>query len=191
MENTNEDLVIYPKTGKMIILLLMSIVFVLLGGFLIYVGLEERIMFVIIGIISILFFGFSGIFILNRLINKQPALIISKEGITDHSSYTAGGYIAWEEVRDITLYDLFNQRMIGIKLHDTDKFMSQQTGVKKMLMNTNKNMVDAPVNIAEASLPIGIEQLYLIMMKKWKESMLSRQPIAEDRTMMEGQSVQY
>lgn len=45
---------------------------------------------------------------------------------------------------------MMNQRMIGIKLHNPEKFMSKQTGFKKILMRANQGMVDTPINIAEA-----------------------------------------
>ncbi|UNK16883.1 hypothetical protein MNQ98_20630 [Paenibacillus sp. N3/727] len=65
--------------------------------------------------------------------------------------------------------------MIGIKLYHPEKFMLQQTGFKKLLMRANQGLVDTPINIAESGLPMSIDKLYLIVLKKWKLSQKERE----------------
>lgn len=168
MDN-NEEVVIYPKLGK---LLFFSVIFVILGAVFLYLGLlsneEISMIMAVVGLICVVLFGFCLFYFASRMINKQPSLIVNDVGITDQSSYIQAGTISWEEIKDIELYSMMNQRMIGIKLHNPEKFMSKQTGFKKMLMRANQGMVDTPINIAEAGLPMSLEELYLIIIQKWK-----------------------
>ncbi|MGM1047975.1 MAG: STM3941 family protein [Bacillota bacterium] len=152
MDN-NEDIVIYPKLGK---LFMLAAVFVILGAALIYFGMTEEnssIVMVIIGVICAVFFGLCLFYFASRIVNKEPSLIINDEGITDQSSYIQAGVIKWEDIKNIELYSMMNQRMIGIKLYHPEKFMLQQTGLKKLLMRANQGLVDTPINIAESGLP--------------------------------------
>ena len=168
--DSNEDIVIYPKLGKLLVL---SAVFVLIGLALTYFGLmgeDNEPFIVIIDVLCTVIFGLCLVYYVARIKNKKPSLIVNDEGITDQSSYIEAGVIRWEEVKNIEIYSLMNQRMIGIKLYHPEEFMSKQRGFKKMLMRANQGMVDTPINIAESGLPMSLDKVYLIMLKKWKQS---------------------
>ncbi|WP_054957251.1 STM3941 family protein [Paenibacillus dakarensis] len=172
----NEDVIIYPRVGK---LLVMSVIFVIIGALLTYAGLsssdKDSNWIAVIGIISMIFFGFGMFYFISRMINKKPSLIVNDEGITDQSSYIEAGVIPWGEIKNIELYSYINQRMIGIQLHHPEKFMSKQKGFKKLLMRANQGLVNTPINIAESGLPISIDQLYLIIMQKWNRTKVEEQ----------------
>ncbi|NMO96553.1 STM3941 family protein [Paenibacillus lemnae] len=166
--HTSEELVIYNKSGKLI---LFALLFVLAGVAMMYSGMSEEessMIITIIGAVTILFFGLCLIYLIARAVNRKPALIINEEGITDHSSYVEGGLIRWHEIEDVTLYEMMNQRMIGIKLLNPDAFLSQQKGFKKLLMRANKGMVSAEVNISGSAISENLDKVYLIILKRWK-----------------------
>ncbi|MFC7679632.1 STM3941 family protein [Paenibacillus sp. GCM10028914] len=178
--NNNEDIVVYPKLGKLVFF---SVIFVLLGIAITYFGLTEddgSMAIVAIGVLCTIFFGFGLIYFISRLVNKRPSLIVNDEGITDQSSYIQAGVIKWEDIKEIKLYSMMNQRMIGIILYHPENFMSKQSGFKKLLMRANQGLVDTPINIAESSLPISLDELYMIILNKWELSTREASASLED-----------
>lgn len=168
--STTEPVVIYGKPGKLFVL---SLLFVLVGVFLMVIGQSEEeksFMLIAIGVLSILLFGLCMLYFLMRLFKPRPALVIDREGLTDHSSYVNGGRIRWEEIEDIVLYSYMNQHMICIQLKDPEAYVSSQTGLKRWLIRMNKNMASADVSIMKQSVSENLEKVYLILLKHWKQS---------------------
>lgn len=164
------ELIVYPRLGK---LLTYSIIMVVIGIVLTVLGVvpEEPVMFVtIVGIICTVLFGLCAIYFIYRSINKKPAVVVNAEGITDHSSYTSGGFIQWSDIREVSLYQYMNQHFIGIHLHDTEQYISKQSGFKKLLMKMNSRIVDAPVSISGNGISTPIAVLYKEIGEQWQEA---------------------
>jgi hypothetical protein len=53
------------------------------------------------GLAGIIFFGFVGFYLLKKLFNKKPGLIISNSGIVDNSSGISVGFIPWSDIKEI------------------------------------------------------------------------------------------
>ena len=84
------DLIIFPKTKRIVMLAFISFVFVAIGIVLVIFSTqagEEELLLKIIGMSSIVVMGLCLIYYINVLINRKPALIISDEGIFDNSSF--------------------------------------------------------------------------------------------------------
>lgn len=176
----NEDIIIYPKMGKLFVL---SLVFVIVSAALVYFGMTEEdisMILVIAGVLGVVIFGMCLLYFASRLKNKQPSLIVNDEGITDQSSYIQAGAIPWHEIEGIELYTMANQRLIGIKLYHPEMFMSQQKGFKKLLMRANQGLVNTPINIAESGLPMSLETLYEIIVYKWEMYVKETPAVEED-----------
>lgn len=170
------DLVIYPSTTKTIGLVLAALVFVVLGVVFIGVGQtgeEGSPGLVVIGGISVVFFGACLVYLVYRLFNRKPSLIVNDEGIVDHSSAIGGGELKWADIEEIMLYDYMGQRFIGIRLHDTETFLARQSGLKKTLMKANQGLVQATVNITQVAVKMPLEDLYVLMMEKWERDRAS------------------
>lgn len=160
----------YPSAKKLIGLAFASMVFVAVGILLIVVGQSEEetpIIMVIIGFISAGFFGLCLIYCLYRLMNKKASIIINGDGILDNSSYIGGGLLKWSDIQDVVLYEFMGQRFIGLKLHDTERFMAQQSGMKKALIRMNKRMINMPVNIPQSGVRMPLDQLYVLIRETW------------------------
>ena len=169
MKEQNE-LIVYPRLGKM---LTYSVIMVVIGIELTVLGIipEEPEMFVMVaGIICTVLFGLCLIFFVYRSIHKKPAVIVNAEGILDHSSYTSGGFIPWSDIREVSLYTYMNQHFIGIHLHDTEQYISKQSGFKKLLMKMNSRIVDAPVSISGNGISTPIAVLYKEIGEQWQEA---------------------
>ncbi|MEY9096432.1 STM3941 family protein [Paenibacillus sp. RC84] len=170
------DLIIYPSTKKTIGLALAALVFVVLGVVFIGAGQseEERSLGLVgIGGVSVVFFGACLVYLVYRLFNRKPSLIVNDEGIVDHSSAIGGGELRWADIEEIMLYDYMGQRFIGIRLHDTETYLARQSGFKKALMKANQGLVQATVNITQTAVKMPLEELYELMMEKWERDRAS------------------
>ncbi|WJH36976.1 hypothetical protein N6H14_15600 [Paenibacillus sp. CC-CFT747] len=88
----------------------------------------------------------------------------------DNSSAIGGGELKWTEIREIVPYEFMGQPFIGLKLHDTERYLASRTGFQRLLMKANRGMVDAPINIAQNTLRQPLEEIYGIMADKWERA---------------------
>lgn len=91
--------------GKIILLFLAAITFVILGCFLaikpenfVSTLLMNPEAIRISGILGVLFFGVGIIFIARKLFDNKPGLIIDQYGITDNTNATSIGLIEWKDI---------------------------------------------------------------------------------------------
>ncbi|CAM3617921.1 STM3941 family protein [Marinicrinis lubricantis] len=90
MTERNQDIIIYPKLGK---LLLISFIFVVIGIVLIATGMSQEdssVLFVVMGIICTLFFGLCLTYVTHKWFKRTPALIVYNRGLIDQSSWIQG-----------------------------------------------------------------------------------------------------
>ncbi|WP_342554512.1 STM3941 family protein [Paenibacillus sp. FSL R7-0652] len=161
----------YPSRRRMAWLTAGSALFVSAGFFLMFDRSSEAgasIISSVIGLLSVLFFGICFVYSLVQMIRKEPSFVMNEHGFIDSSSYTAGGKVAWEDVEHIFMYELMGQQMIGVKLQDEKAFLERHNGMKRKLMMANSNMVDATVSIAQNSISLPLDQLYLRMLEHWQ-----------------------
>lgn len=114
----------------------------------------------IAGLVVMLVFGACGIFILKKLSDKKPGVIISNEGITDQSNASSVGFIPWGDVVSIKELDVFNQKFVGITVKNPEHYISLQTSFrKKKLLQANYKMYGTIANITANALQCHHHQL--------------------------------
>ncbi|GGF90171.1 hypothetical protein GCM10010912_39180 [Paenibacillus albidus] len=165
-----ESFKVYTGKRNLWLMALAGLAFVAAGVWMISLYLEggESILIALVGLVCTVFFGACLLYIIKMMFDRGPAVILDEQGVTDHSSFTSGGTIRWDEIENLELFHLSGQKMIGIQLKDPQAYLANQRGFKGWLMRVNHRMVDAPVNIAQAALPIPLEQLYEEMLRRWE-----------------------
>lgn len=166
-----DDFIIFPKKGRMILLAFLSFLFVLIGGIFVisYVVQEDiPIYLVIIGVISIVFFGFCMIYYMKEIIKTKPVLIISDAGIIDRSSYLAPGLVKWEDIKYIDFVEFGGQVFLGIYTHDPNLIIDQSTHLRKLLNKMNKGLLNSQVNIPVKNLSCTEQELVVTIEKYWQ-----------------------
>jgi len=157
--------IIIPLSRKKITLLFLGAVsFVVLCFWLIQIA-ETQTRFdpqyvKIIALVGIIFFGLCGIYAFAKLFDKKPGLVINDEGIIDNSSAVCAGLIKWRNITNVSITEIYDQKILTIEVDNADEILSKQHGFKKILMNLNKNYFSSPVQISSNALKCNFQELH-------------------------------
>ncbi|NHN24294.1 hypothetical protein FIA58_001285 [Flavobacterium jejuense] len=160
---------------KMMLKLLGSILFCCIGLWLIIkqpvssnLFLSNPIVTLLIGCISILFFGIITISILNKFRNSNIGLTINAEGIIDNTSGISGGLILWKDIIDIQKTTVVNQQFLKIITNNPQLYIDKQKSVfKKKAMLLNYKSYGSPIFISANTLQINFDTLYETVLEKY------------------------
>lgn len=176
-----DDFIIMPKMKRMIMLAFISLVFVILGIYFLTSGQFESAKGpMIIGALTIIIFGLCFIYYVIVLIKREPAIIISKDGIFDKSSYIGAGLVRWTEIEAIDFINFSGQVYLGIFTIDRNLVINRMTGIKKVFTQINKGLLDTQVNIPVKNLNCSMDELVDAINEHWEQALKSynKQPRA-------------
>jgi len=171
MTNTAGQIEIELSKKKLILMLVGSIAFVLLGLWLFIEAdnlsgwrAKNPTYTRIIAIAAVLFFGACTVFIFRKLFDNKPGLIIDNVGLTDNSSGVSAGQILWSDIKSIKVIEIHRQKIIMLKVKNPQDYIDRQTsGLKRKMMQMNLNMYGTPLSITSNSLQIKFDQLLKIL----------------------------
>ncbi|WP_277017047.1 STM3941 family protein [Flavobacterium lindanitolerans] len=177
MDTSSETIIIKLSRKKMILALLGSFLFVIMGIWMVVSHKEMNSIFLkfplavlILGILSILFFGFLAILIIKKLSSQTDGLIISSEGITDNSSAISAGFIPWTEITAITETSYAGQAFVIIVIKNPEEFIAaQKSSFKRKAMTANHKSFGGAVSISANSLQTTHKNLKKILVEKLTE----------------------
>jgi hypothetical protein len=104
-----------------------------------------------------------------RLLKRSPALIISQEGIFDNASIFSAGMIRWEEIKSLFIYNVMDNRLLGIIPFDVETILARQSSVKRFLLRIGNDSSAAPFAIPEDALPMSLEE-FLVTIEKYRNN---------------------
>ncbi len=171
----NEEQIKIPiSKSKLILALFGSLVFVALGcWFLIsppknnFLVIGFTIIFRVVGFISILFFGFCSVFIFIKIFDKKSGLIISSNGIIDHSNYLSVGFIPWTDISDIQIRKFSSQNFLLFFLNNQVSYITKiKNPLKRILLNANMKLYRTPICISSNSLNTNFNVLCNLLFEK-------------------------
>jgi hypothetical protein len=158
----NQNIVIYPKTSKMLLLGLASLLFVGVSVFMVMNAEEMELSSVLVIALSFLcipFFSVGFIYTMYRTFHRKPSLVVDEGGITDNSSAISVGFVRWNDIKEMFLYEFMGQKFLGIVPKDEQAFFATMSPVKRRLMQVNNRMVKAPVNITQNTVSMPLEKV--------------------------------
>ena len=172
------EMIIYPSRVKLMKSFVLSILFILVGAWLIVGGFNINIGIVrpssrlynttftgVVGITCCVFFGMCSLYIIKRMIIKQPSIIVNENGITDNASAAAVGLIKWSEVKEISIYEYMGQKLLGIVPKDVDTILCRIPAYKRVLLKINKRFGAKMINIPQNTIDISLEKISESMLK--------------------------
>ncbi|MEM9141583.1 MAG: STM3941 family protein [Bacteroidota bacterium] len=147
---------------KILILLVGSIVFVVLGGlFLLSPEKFESPIFRnpaairVVGIASAAFFGICSIFITRKLFNNGIGLQIDDDGIIDNSNSTSIGLIEWADISGIRTIQVGSAKILLLETIRPEKYIERaKNGISKQAMKANHKKYGTPLSVVSDSLRI-------------------------------------
>jgi hypothetical protein len=172
----NKEPIIIPLSKfKLMLMFLGSLGFVALGvGFVWSPSTFDQFAFdqifiTVIGTASVLFFGTCAFFILRKLAESKPGLIINQEGITDDSSAVANGLILWRDITNIRIVEVSRQKIIMIHVLNPESYVNSASSTfKRKMLQLNYKMYGTPLSLSSNGLKCSFEELYQLVLSTWK-----------------------
>lgn len=147
----NEKL-FYDSKGRMVGLSILTITLSIAFGFaaisMLTGGMEmEPLMFILLIGITLILLPTS-FFLMKKVKNNEPSVIVNEKGITINGYIPKIGFIPWEDIEGCLPYSLQGQLLLGFVLYDEEKYLNKFTGMNRKILEANKGMGFPAVNIA-------------------------------------------
>lgn len=125
----------------------------------------------IAGYASILFFGLCAFYLIRKLPDTKPGLIIDHEGLTDNSSGLSAGRVLWSDIVNLSVIQIHKQKLIMLHVKNPQEYIGRQTSLfKRKSMELNYKMYGTPLSITANGLQTSFEDLLTILTDKLKEA---------------------
>ena len=122
-----------------------------------------------IAVLAIVFFLWLLVYVYNKLRDKEPGLIISDEGITDHSSAINAGFIPWSDVEKISEGSILGSHYMRIKVKNIDQYIDKQpSAFKRFMMRRNHKTFKAGLVISAGSIRCSFEELKDLLERRFR-----------------------
>jgi hypothetical protein len=122
-----------------------------------------------VGYAGIIFFGLCALFIIHKLTDNRPGLIIDDLGLSDNSSGIACGQIPWTDILNISVIDIQRQKIIMLEVNNPQDYIGRQTnGFKRKLMKINLNKFGSPISISSNALKISFADLHKLLVDNFE-----------------------
>ncbi|MGH4121032.1 STM3941 family protein [Clostridium sp.] len=163
------EVIIKQTKKKVIQLIILDILILIVSVYVLAMSIiNVEILFIIVGIIGTVFFGVCFIFIVKSVICKTPLLLIGNEGITDMSTVTSVGFIAWGEIESISVKNS-TQRFIAVTVYNPIEIKKRISLLKRVAMKSNTILHIPPVLILLNIVDIEFNEALSLMQKKLEE----------------------
>ena len=138
MTASGQRIVIELSKTKIFLMLLGALAFVAIGFWFViapptiensYWGNPNKIAFA--GYASIIFFGLCAIFLIRKLPDIKPGLIIDDTGLIDNSSGLSAGQILWSDIENISVVEIHRQKLIMLHVKNPQHYIEKQASLFK------------------------------------------------------------
>lgn len=160
--------------SRLLWLFLMSIGFVAIGFWFVFSPpvLEDQFLglpavLTAIGAITILLFGVAAFLIGKKIPDTSPGLIITGEGISDNSTGTSIGFIAWKDITAISSKLIGSQTFILITVNNPQDYINRaKSKIKKKVYQSSYKTHGTPLTISAVALSIKSPELLKILQEQ-------------------------
>ena len=163
MDSPRDRIVIACSKSKLGLMMLGALLFVAGGLWLFAIadtqGRYPPIYVKAVSVAAIGFFGLCGVFVLLKLFDDSPGLVLDREGIVDNSSGVAAGRVAWRDIRDIQVMSVSGQRFLALVVAEPEKYLAKGNPLKRWMVRMNYRTYGTPVFISANSLKVKLDDL--------------------------------
>ncbi len=164
---------IYSSKKKALLVFFLSAIFVVLGIWMIWDAeniktpfLRNLLLIRMVGISSVLFFGYGMWVTLKQLFSKKLMLILDEIGI--HLKPPTERIIRWKDIEDFSEMKINNVKIIIINVKNYEEYLDIETNkIRKNLMNFNLNNYGSPFTISVSTMDISYQELWKLLNDHW------------------------
>lgn len=118
---------------------------------------------------GIIFFGFTAIFLLTKMSDTKPALIINDDGIFDNSSATAVGLISWYDINRFSILNVAKNQFLVVGVKNPELYIAAQMNpLKKLSLSFNQKRYGSPLIISNNILDGDLDELIDLLNERLK-----------------------
>lgn len=171
MQNNNSFEILIDKS-KVIRIILVSIFFIIIGFWfvLFFATIQTKFspMFVqILGIVSVIFFGFTLFYSILKYVDKKPGLVFINKGIVDNTNGTSVGLIEWNDITEIKVIEIWKTKAILLLTNKPEKYIEKASSSLSKIMRANLKLYGTPLSITPQTLKIDFEELLEMILKEF------------------------
>lgn len=124
----------------------------------------------IAGCLGIVFFGFLGFSMFQKILDTSPGLIISEAGITDNSSGVSAGFIPWSDIIAVKETTVAAQRFINLVVKNHEDYVQRQkSALKRWIMRKNYKTYRTGIGISANTLKMNYGKLKELIEKRFSD----------------------
>lgn len=135
-----EPIVIRPSRLRWALLLVTALVFVAAG--VVMAASSEG---VIVGVLSIVFFGLCALVAIQQLTDARPRVVIDDEGVLDRTLKV--GRIAWSDIEGAYVRRMHANAFVCLELRDPAKYTAGLSPVMRRLAALNEKLGFTPLSL--------------------------------------------
>ena len=150
----NKDFIIYQKKSKTLTSMILSLFMLIIGGIVVFLGKNGNDkLLVIIGLISLCFFGVIFIITLVQLIKGQKIIELTDKGFIDKStSMSPRELIPWDDISKISIERQKDgnktNEYVSVYLKNPEKFIQEQPSFKQGILKDDTENGLGQINIS-------------------------------------------
>lgn len=164
---TTDNIVINVSKTKMLFIIFVSLIFVVLGIWIIFNaqqpnGNQQKLYTVILlyfaGGLSVAFFGLCLLVGVWRLFSTTPGLELNNEGMLIYGARKPL-FVHWQEIKQFSIFELHNQKFLVIHTFNPDKYLFAQGEFLQKMATASQNICGSPISVSSNTLDIKLEVL--------------------------------
>ncbi|HEY5038619.1 MAG TPA: rhomboid family intramembrane serine protease, partial [bacterium] len=111
------------------------------------------------GYLGLVLFSLSGLYILFKSFQNQPAIIINSKGLFINVSLNSPGWLGWDEIQSISFYYVNRQQQMGIYLKDSEKTLRRLSPLRRFWIGLCIVTGYPPISIPAITVPVPLEKI--------------------------------
>jgi hypothetical protein len=163
-----EKIVIEEKQSRALRLMCLGFVMLILSIVIWIYGMnQKKIIFMLLGFLSSVFFCIYFLFSLGRSIQRKPLLTITFDGIIDSTSSSSVGFIPFQDIEKFCVVNIMGQKVIGVIPKDENDFITKLSPLKQRIAKNNVNMQIPPLSIkVDKAKDMSLEDVFTLLKKR-------------------------
>ncbi|MEN8435351.1 hypothetical protein NX821_002558 [Clostridium septicum] len=161
------SIIIKENRNELKNLIALGTIIVLLSLLILFKGVYNlNVIFIIVGIIGSIFFGYCYVFTIMKLIKPKPLIVVNNSGIIDNSTAVSIGVISWDNIIDFRIEKHFNNEYIAIYVNNLNSLIKALHPLKRIVIRLNIMFKFSPILIYIGCADISSEEILNILKKQ-------------------------